>query len=375
MTMKKLTQITFLFFSLLGFQKVYCQTTLQGVISVWNEKGSEPVSLIDDFYYGLCPGDKIQISVSGSANLSPYDEEREKGGFLGMFKKRYTVRIDNWVKAEDANFFFKIKDEEKSIKGSDLKNDNPYEWTIPYNNIGLSLKNTFKIKAFVNMPRSPLRAGQYQIKVIVDSKDRIELLRTYLQSQYGGATVVKFEQIKPFLEAGKLIHRYPDEVVQMVENIFVGNVDIKKQAYEYLLKFSPNNIGVRISLANVYLEELNFSEAQLNAKRSIEEIYEKYNSDENLFKDDEKIKLGKAYSILGSVNELSELGLNENAYTKASYFFHESAKWFKASGMIDNYSASVSKEVRCLQKIGNIKSLETAIKSTQDLIESLKNQR
>lgn len=365
--MKKIFKVLLVvgFTSSLG--KSYCQTqplVLQGVISVWNEKNSAPISLIDDFYYGLCVGDKIKITVTGNANLAPRDEEREGGGFLGLFKKKYTVRIDNWIDSKNTFFSIDINGERKDLSGNQLTN---YEWTIPFEpSNGESLKNVYKVTTCVNQPRSPLRAGQYNIKVEVDSKDRITFLRTYFTTMATKPTL-SFKNLKEYVEAGKLIYRDPDEIVKMIEEVFVGNDNlpiIEKDLYQYLLSFAPNNTGVRKKLADVYLKEFNFSEALENAKKIIEIIYAKY--PEAQFTPQDKADLGSAYATLGSVDEQKELGLNENAYTKASFFFGESSKWFLASGgLLDKYSESIFKQVRCLQKINNIESL----KSAADIVE------
>ena len=376
--MKKIFEILLVIFFTASFGKSFCQTqplVLKGEISVWNERSSTPISLIDDFYYGLCTGDKIKITVTGEADLAPRDEERQGGGFLGLFKKKYTVRIDNKVEAKNTSFSIDIKGERKDIAGSLLTN---YEWIIPFEpGNGESLKNVYKVSACVDQLRSPLRTGQYNIKVEVDSKDRIELLKKYFEEVLALEPTLSFKDIKDFVEAGKLIYRYQEDVVNAINLGLNKNPNltlIQKDLYRYLLSFAPNNTTIRQELANVYLKELNFSEAMNNAKKSIDDIFLKYpNSSQplNEFDPQDKSVLGGNYAILGEVDEQKELGLNENAYTKASYFFGESAKWYLYAGLLDKYSESIFKQVRCLQKINNIESLKSAVEIVENQINNL----
>ncbi len=337
------------------------QHKLSGAMEVWNGPDKD-ISLMDDFFYQLSPGDVLEVEISGLANINPYDEQRKGGGFLGLFKKSYTVRIDNWKKAGEVNVVMKVgtfgtitfaPDAEKKILNGNF--------TIPQDpaNPKLDLLDQCKISAFINEQMSPLRAGQYNVKVTVDSKARIEMLRSYFKSSpVQGLHILNFEDdIRPFIENGKLVYKHPDETVKAVEDELGGKPNItaiRKDLYRYLLNFAPNNTTVRARLAGVFLEELNFPEAQVQAKKTIQILSKKDPKD---LTPGELIDYGRSYEILAGVSELRELGLQENAYSVGAIFYGEAAGWFSKAAAKDAIARATLNQVRCLQKIGTLHSL------------------
>lgn len=355
--MKKLLLIILLLpvnLSLLG------QHILRGGIDVWN-RGGTTISLMDDFFYQLSPGDVLNIRISGSANIAPRDEQRKGGGFLGLFKKSYNVRIDNWRDAGDMKIIVAVG----TFGAVTLTPDaaNPKEligsFTVPKNAQDLKgdLLTQYKISAYINEYMTPIRAGQYNIEINVDSKPRLVMLREYFNSPLvQGMPILNFEEdIRPFMENGKVIYKHPDDAVKAVTEELANkpNIDaIKKDLYKYLLNFAPNNTTVRAELSKVYLEELNFNEAQTQAKRTIQLLSKKANLTAS-----DQIDYGRAYEVLAGVNELREMGLQENAYSVGAVFYGEAAGWYTKASAKDAVARATLNQVRCLQKVGTLHSL------------------
>jgi hypothetical protein len=57
---------------------------------------------------------------------------------------------------------------------------------------------------------------------------------------------------------------------------------------------------------------------------------------------------------------LKELGLQENAYSVGAVFYGQSAEWYLKAKSIEQYTKSIMKQVRCLQKVGGIVALKQA---------------
>jgi hypothetical protein len=345
---------------------------LQGIINVWNTN-STIITLTDDFYYALAPGDEITITISGTANIAPYDEERKGGGFLGLFKKRYTVRIDNWLTADQVNLKVRVANQRTGSDYNDflLSTDvatktQTATFTIPFDDskVRHELLETLKLKAWVNQYLSPLRAGKYDVLVAVNSTTRLDKLRQYFSDSTQDPQrlpILTFENdIKKFVENGKLIYRYPNETVKIIEETLINkpNSDgIKKDMYKYLLKFAPENTTVRAGLAEVYLKELNFSEAQLEAQQTIVQLSSK---PEGSLTSKEQSDFGRAYEVIAGVNELKELGLQENAYSLGAVFYGQAAEWYRKAQSTEQYTNAIMKQVRCLQKVGDVIALKQA---------------
>lgn len=362
MKYSKIILIFFLFFhARLNSQELQ----LRGIVNVWNDQ-STIITLLDDFHYAFAPGDKIKILVEGTANIAPYDESRKGGGFLGLFKKSYNVRIDNWLTAAQVRLKAKVEnypDIDFTIDGA----TQVATFEIPFNTNDQKneLSRQFKMKAWVNQYMTPLRAGKYDILVKVDSRDRLAKLENYLvdpAQEPQNLPMLSFENdIKKYVENGKLIYRHPDETVSLIERALGNkpNVDvIKKDLYKYLLRFAPENSSVRAGLAEVYLKELNFLDAQVEAQTTITNLTKKKLEGE--LSNKEKNDFGRAYEVIAGVNELKELGLQENAYSMGAVFYGQAADWYKEAKSAEEYSKAILKQTRCLQKVGDVIALKQA---------------
>ncbi len=362
--------IFFIFFD----TRVLAQLQLQGIINVWNNDATI-ITLTDDFYYALAPGDEIKIIISGTANIAPYDEQRKGGGFLGLFKKRYTVRIDNWLTADQVKLRVRAANTLNSIDYADfaLTADATAKtqtaiFTVPFNEGRLKdeLLQTLKIKAFVNQSLSPLRAGKYDVVITVNSVNRLDRLQQYFTATTEDPQrlpILSFENdIKKFVENGKLIYRHPNETVQVIADALLGKPSldaIKKDMYKYLLQFAPDNTSVRAQLSDVYLKELNFTDARLEAQQTIILLSKK--SDDELTSKEQN-DFGQAYEVLAGVNELKELGLQQDAYSLAALFFGQAADRYRRAKSTEKFTKTIMNQVRCLQKIGGIVALKQAAK-------------
>lgn len=338
--------------------------TLKGNINVWND-ASSILPLNDDFFYQLAPGDDLKIVIDGMANIAPYDEERKGGGFLGLFKKSYTVRIDNWLTADQVNIKIKIPGyDDIALTPDPVSKVLQGTFTIPFEDGQSSgeLLKQMKLTGWVNQRMTPLRAGKYNISIEVDSRRRLDKLRDYFTNTVSGFPIVTFEtHIKTYVENGKLIYRHPDETVKVVEGSLGNkqNIDgIKKDLYKYLLRFAPDNTTVRAGLSEVYLKELNFSEAQLNAQKTIVDLTKK--AAEGVLDPKDKNDFGRAYEVVAGVNELKELGLQENAYSMGAVFYGQAADWYLQAQTTENYTRAIMNQVRCLQKVGDMVALKQA---------------
>jgi hypothetical protein len=366
--MNKILLLSILFFHSVSGIKAQ-DSKLQGVVNVWNNNATT-VSLIDDYYYALSPGDELIITVGGlenMANIAPRDEQRKGGGFLGLFKKSYNVRIDDWKTADQVKLAARVADFNViDFTPVPADRNQTARFKIPFDNAQLEnelLKN-FKLNAWIHQFMSPLRAGHYNVSVQVNSNERLQKLKAYFESPDHApqmAALLTFENdIKKFVENGKLIYRHPEETVAVIEVALANkpNVDgIKKDLYKYLLQFAPGNTSVRAGLAEVYLKELNFSEAQVEAQNTINLLSKK---DAGTLTNKELIDFGRSYEVIASVNELKELGLQENAYSVGAIFFGEAAKWYQKAETMDEYTKVVMKQVRCLQKVGDLNALKQA---------------
>lgn len=337
------------------------QTELRGGINVWNNSGTT-ISLLDDFYYQLAPGDELSVTITGSANIAPRDEERKGGGFLGLFKKSYNVRIDDWKPADLVQIVVQVGTYGPiALTVDGVSHSQTGTFTIPQATAVLQteLLTNCKLNAWINQYMTPLRAGRYEIVVKIDSRKRLDLLKTYLESLT--LPIINFENdIKAYIENGKLIYKHPNETVKIVGDALANkpNIEgIKKDLYKYLLRFAPENTSVRAGLAEVYLKELNFSEAQVEAQQTIVLLSKK--TPESL-STNEMNDFGRAYEVVAGVNELKELGLQENAYSVGSVFYGESAKWYSKAKSKDEYTRALMKQVRCLQKVGDVIALKQA---------------
>ncbi|RYG54666.1 MAG: hypothetical protein EOO01_00860 [Chitinophagaceae bacterium] len=339
------------------------QQRLQGTIDIKDGKTTGPVVLIGELSHDLCAGDKIKLKVSGSVNVRPYDEERKGGGFLGLFKKRYKVRIDDWRDASAVSFQTELRNEtmtevlnvprgaDNTVRGIQIHKDNIGKFTTYY-----------RLYAWVDEAKTPLCTGKLTVALEIEPSDRIPMLGEYLKQTYIPAErpILEVPEIVGLIEKGNMLKKYPDSVVATVFRSLIDHPSlplIKKDFLKYLLEKAPNSTAIRNEIASVYLNELNFGQASIEAKEVIKRLLSK---PLNTLTEPEMAELGKSYSILGAVDELQELGTQKDAYTLAATYFGESAEWFRKGNYTDNYSQAVLQQVRCLQKVGSKESLKQA---------------
>lgn len=339
------------------------QQRLQGTIDIKDGRTSGPVVLIGELSPDLCAGDKIRLKVSGSVNVRPYDQERKGGGFLGMFKKRYKVRIDDWRAAKDVSFTTELRNEtmtevlnipreaDNSLRSIQIHKDNLGKFTT-YN----------RLFAWVDEEKTPLCTGKLTVELEIEPSDRIPMLGEYMKQTYQPTErpILEVQEIVSLIEKGNMLKKYPDSVVATVFRSLADHPSlplIKKDFLKYLLDKAPNSTAIRNEIASVYLNELNFGQASIEAKEVIKRLLIK---PLNALTEPEMAELGKSYSILGAVDELQELGTQKDAYTLAATYFGESAEWFRKGSFTDNYSQAVLQQVRCLQKVGSKDSLKQA---------------
>lgn len=365
--------LTWALFQIISVQSQNSSFHLQGVIEVNYNKDSK-IILVGIPSYDFFLGDSVFVELSGTANIAPWDEQKKGGGFLGLFKKRYTVRHDDWKSPNDIVFFITLKksdadnfivanNQQGGSFGTMLKLPNERDEYETDN-----FKKKYSLFAFINMRKTPLSAGQINISLTIDSKRRLQILEQVLKRNFKNRFIT-FKEISELLEMGNILNQYPEQVVKITDEVLRNNESyvgsVKKELMKYFLEKVPQNAYIRNQLAFEHLKDADFSEAEKNAKKTIEKFQN--TSEDDLLQDDLN-RLAEAYYIIGTCIAIKEMGTQFNAYTLASGYYYKSSDFYRRSGNTKEQYNALSLYTQCLQKVSSVEALTNSVKALNEAI-------
>jgi hypothetical protein len=357
---------------LIGLFSVLTATSqyIEGNINyLWNSPSR--LLLSGEYKPVIVVGDSVTIELSGTVDLRPWEEEKKRGGFLGIGRKRYKVIHSDVKNVKDVQIHIGLETTNwttvsKEIQRTVVLLASQTEETDFFNEI----KNEHHFNGYIaEAGKNPiLGSANVTIRVKIDTKNRMGIILNYL-SKYKPES---FTLIRDIIDAGNVAKQYPNELIDTLFQYFSKSqpdvlAKIKTELFEYFLLKSPSNYNVRARLAQAYIEDEKFAIAKAEAIKTIHEIGQK---DPTRLEVRDRLALGIAYNSLGDVHALQELGIQANAYQVAVSFYKKAAEQFYLAGTdgLSGYRESITRQVKGLEKIGTITALKEAATLLEDIV-------
>ncbi|MEO5600858.1 MAG: hypothetical protein ABIR06_08020 [Cyclobacteriaceae bacterium] len=305
-------------------------------------------------------GDSVSITLTGTVNLRPYTVQKKKGGFLGIGAKRYKEIHDNVKDVSKVNVYTEVTGTRIQENSRTIVRTFVLTPEMLTDDVIASTKREYYLSTFIaEGGKNPsLGWSKVDFAVKIETLGRIKHILDYLKSEKPSS----FAKIQEVIEAGNLVKQHPNELASALLAHYKQHQPevlnrIKKDFFEYLITKSPSNVSVRSELANVYIEDLQFTAAQSEAKKVLSDLENR--PDDQLTKE-QIAALASAYKTLGDVSSLEKLGTQKNAYSLAARYFKESAHYYGLNDSRSEQEGMVLKQIKCLQNVGTVPALAEA---------------
>jgi hypothetical protein len=318
-------------------------------------------------------GDSVVITLSGNVNLCPWEEEKKRGGFLGIGAKRYKEIHDNVLNSNDINTYVELSSTKYNSSGQNVNRSFIFSPALLNSEDQFSaIKKEYFLSAFIpsNCKNFALGWSHLNLSVTIETIGRIKYVTQSLEKEKPSS----FAKIQSLIEVGNLVTQHPNELADALVKYYKQNDpttlnNIKKDFYEYLLQKAPSNVSIRSELANTYIENLEFTGAKQQAKTVITQL-EGLTEEElkDVSHKDDLFALATAYKTLANVSSLEDLGTQKNAYALAALYYGTAAKYFKYGNDAVDFDDMTLKQIKCLQNVGNTESLKSALAVLQQYV-------
>jgi hypothetical protein len=315
------------------------------------------VTLTGDFKPEITLGDSVTLEISGSCDLRPWEEEKKRGGFLGIGAKRYKEIHSDPHRADQLRISVvlentKYNDENGTKRNFNFNGQMLSEGDDQY----VAARKVYYLAGFIdeNGKNFVLGSANINVAVAIETIGRIK----YIINQLDKEKPSSFQKIQDLLEMGNVLRQHPDQLAKEVVDYYQKKQPIvlnriQQDLYEFLLAKAPSNHAIRSQLANVYVQNLEFDMASNSAKTVIAAMEGK---EDDILTSEEKGQLGTVYNVLGEVSAKQHSGTQKNAFSLAAYYYGLSAKYYKDIDQ-DKYTTELLRQVKALQAVSSTTSL------------------
>jgi hypothetical protein len=350
---------------LLAVSTQLCAQTVDGPVS-YAANAPEKIIFTGDYRPVITLGDSVSFTITGQVNLRPYEVEKKKGGFFGIGAKRYKERHDDIKPASQVKVALVLEGTNYETEGTVNPAFTLNETRLKSTEIvAAALRQEYTVSGYIheNGKNPYLGWSRIQVAMTFETRGRINYILKFIKEE----RPTSMARLQPVLELGNVLRQHPDELAKQVVAFYRNNFStefqrIKKDLFEFLLLKSPNSLTIQADLASAYIDDLQFAEALAMAKNTIARLEGR--TDESLSQDD-RSALATSYRNLADISSKEKLGTQKNAYNVAAYYYSLAAKYFYLAGNIDEYSTMTIRQVKCLQLISSVASLQEAAKILQ----------